>query len=373
MRCVQISASDNRMDCRDMFDDPINPLPRKCATCGFPDLDFIPQPYFLVRSRTMSPNELALGENGNFFVRDRIRRVLELLAPGQCIYYPTSFKGTSETSPWFLAVQSHQAVTAIVKPSIPRCEACCEPRFAHPGTHWCEFEDWTGNSDCEVLKSATWGSSERGWDLWICRELFLSIRMLHLFKKIKAKGFYEATCQKPVAPNKEESAWIKEKILLLEASGIPSHAAGTVSNQDAKWFQDYLKPHHREVQVDWDIKAIEKQFKTKLPKSYVDFVRSVGPMSFENVDEQEGFTATIRSPDELGVEGYADEFDDEESKAVNGLTFATTDHGDCFCFDVQKDKKEFAVVLYKHEENFFEPYAENFAACIKRFAVGTIR
>ena len=47
-----------------------------------------------------------------------------------------------------------------------------------------------------------------------------------------------------------------------------------------------------------------------------------------------------------------------------------TGHGDCFCLDVQKGKKEYPVFLYKHEMNFFEPYAENFAACIKRFAGG---
>jgi hypothetical protein len=62
------------MNCRDMFWDPINPLPRKCAKCGFPDLDFVPQPYFLVKSRAMSPNELALAEKGNFFGRSTRER-----------------------------------------------------------------------------------------------------------------------------------------------------------------------------------------------------------------------------------------------------------------------------------------------------------
>ena len=98
----------------------------------------------------------------------------------------------------------------------------------------------------------------------------------------------------------------------------------------------------------------------------------VGPTTFEDVDELEGFTATILGPSELGVECFVDEFEDEESRAVNGLTFATTGHGDCFCFDVQKGKKEYPVFLYKHEMNFFEPYAENFATCIKRFAGGNL-
>jgi hypothetical protein len=382
MRCVQITGSDDRMDCRDMFDDPINPLPRKCATCGFPDLDHVPQPYFLVRSRTLSPNELALAETGNFFLRERVRRVLDLLAPGQCTFFPTCYKGTSEKTPWLLAVPNHQVATARVHPSIPRCTACGEPRSAHPGSQWTEMlfgrpprdqprgEGWTDESERELLKSSTWGSSQRGWGQWIFRNLYLSVRLLHLLKKIKARGFYEATCQKPVAPDKDESAWIREKLQLLEASGIPFHAAGTLSADDAKWFRQFLKSHACQVESAWDIKAVEKRVQAKLPKSYIDFVHTVGQMSFENIDEQEGFTASILPPTELGKVRHADESEDEESRAVNALTFATTGHGDCFCFDVQKGKKEYAVVLFKHEGMFFEPYAENFAACIKRFAGG---
>jgi hypothetical protein len=370
------------MDCREMFSDPINPLPRRCARCGFPDLDHVPQPYFVVKSRTLSPNELALAENGNFFVRDRVRQVLDLLAPGQCTFFPTCYQRTSEKTPWLLAVPNVQIATAKVDSSIPRCVACGEPRSAHPGTQWSEVlfgdsprdqargDGWTAESDHELLKSSTWGSSERGWDKWISRDLYISVRLLHLLKKIKVKGFHEATCQKPVAPGKEESAWIKEKLQLLEANGVRLHAAGTLSDDDAKWFRQFVRTHTRPVESQWDIKAIEKRVKTKLPKTYVDFIKAVGPMSFKNIDEQEGFTASILPPTKLRVEAYADELEDEESRVVNGLTFATTGHGDSFCFDVQKGKREYAVYLFKHEYQLLEPYAENFAECVKRFAGG---
>jgi hypothetical protein len=385
MRCVEICGSDNRMDCREMFYDPINPLPRKCAKCGFPDLDHVPQPYYLVKSRTLSPNELALAENGNFFIRDRIRRVLDLVAPRQCSYFPTQFKGTSEETPWFLTVPNHQITTARVKKNIPRCESCGEPRSAHPGTQWSEIlfggprrgqpnvEGWTSDSDYEVLKSATWGSSERGWDQWISRDLFLSVRLLHLLKKIKAKGFYEATCEKPETPDKEETAWIAEQLRAFEKNGIPLNPEGSLSDEDAKWFRDYLKTHARKVRSKWDVKAVERRVKTKLPKSYLEFVSQVGSAAFENVDEQEGFTASILTPNQLSLEEFADELEDEESRAVNGLTFATTDHGDCFCFDVQKGRKEYSIFLYKHEYNCYEPYADNFVACIRRFTGGGSR
>lgn len=377
MRCVEVATSDDRMDCRSMFYEPINPLPAKCRECGFPDLDFVPQPYFLVKSRTMSSNELAGAENGNFFVRERVLQVLELLAPGECTFYPTCYRGTMEQTPWLLAVPNRQVVQAKVDPAIPRCASCGEPRSAHPGTQWSESlfgtqirgEGWIADSDHEILKSATWGSCESGWKAWVSREFFVSVRLLHLFKKIKAGGFHEATCHQPVKPNAEEAAWIQEKLQLLELNGIPSQAPGTISDDDAKWFRKYIKNHASDVHAWWDIKDVQRRLKTKLPKSYVDFVSKVGPVSFDNVDDEHGFRATILHPGEVAVEvGYEDGFEDEDSKAVNALMFATTDHGDCFCFDVQKGTKEFPVVLYKHEGNFFERYTDNFAACIRRFA-----
>ena len=376
MRCVRISASDNRMDCRDMLGAPVNPLPPKCTACGFPDLDHIPQPYFLIKSRAASPNELALAENGNFFVRDRIRRVLDLLFPGMCNYFRTCYGGTSQETPWLLAVPNHQLVTAQVKPSIPRCAKCGEPRSAHPGTQWSEWllpshprkDGWTCEIDTDLSKSATWGSCEEGWDQWISRDLFMSVRLLHLLKKIAAKGFSEATCQKSTPANREETAWINEKLQLLETAGVPFHAAGTLSAGDAKWLREYIKTHSGEVHADWDIQAAERRVKDKLPKSYVDFLRAVGPISFENVDGEEGFTASILPPDELRMEDDTEFVEDEESKEVTALTFAETGHGDCFCFDVQKGNKEYAVFLYKHEYGSLEPYAPNFAACIQRFA-----
>jgi hypothetical protein len=360
------------MDCRDMFYDPINPLPRKCAKCAFPDLNHVPQPYYLVKSRTMSPNEMAPAENGNFLVRLRVRRVLEYLAPDQCRFFPTSYKGTVSETPWFLAVPARQVVTATVKPSIPRCDACGEPRSAHPGTQYEQWL-WDNDSDHDLLKSATWGSSESGWDKWISRDLFMSVRLFRLLKEIKAKGLDEATCGTPVQPTREEAEWIEEKLPILKADGIPFHAVGTLSEEDATWLRKYIKTHSRPDVPTLDTKAAEKRLKLKLPKSYVEFIAKVGPATFENVDEQEGFTVQILTPDQFDARSYrvgALDGADEDTNAVDGVVFAGTEHGDCLCFDLDKSKKEFAVYLYKHEYNRLEPYADNFAACIKRLAGG---
>jgi len=256
MRCIELRGSDNRMDCRNMFYDPINSLPAKCHACGFPDLDHVPQPYYLVKSRTMSSNEMAPAENGNFFVRDRVRTVLDLLAPGECDFYPTCYKGTADQTPWHLAVPTHQVLTGKVDPSIARCDTCGEPRSAHPGT---QFSEWLRNddSDHDVIKSSTWGSSETGWSEWIDRDCFMSVRLFSSLKRIKAKGLVEAWCE-TTSPNKGERDWIGEQLELLKDRGIPLLAAGTVSAADAKWFRQYLKDHEAEQTPSGSVPLVVK-------------------------------------------------------------------------------------------------------------------
>ncbi len=374
MRCIEVSGSDDRMDCREMFYYPLNPLPRRCEACGFPDLDFVPQPYFLVKSRTMTPNETAMAEKGNFLVRDRVRRVLELLAPGQCRFYPTHFKGTMNETPWSLAVPVHQVVVANVNPSIPRCQVCGEPRSAHPGSQYSEWI-WGFNSEYDVLKSFTWGSADSGWDKWTIRYCYLSVRLFHLLKQIGAKGWYETTCGKPTLPDEIETKWIRESLALLKEQGIPLHALGTVPKEDAQWFRAYLKQHESKTKPDIDVKVLEQTLKFKLPKSYVEFITKVGPVAFFDIDNEEGFDAGILLPQEFDATSYRKGVlfsEDEETKLTDGVMFADTGVGDCFCFDVQKSRKEFQVFIYKHDYGAFELYAENFAACIKRFATSQI-
>jgi hypothetical protein len=369
------------MDCQDMFLRPINGLPAKCSKCGFPDLDFIPQSYFVVKSKSLAPNELAMAANGNFFVRARIREVLELIAPDQCSYFPTQFKGSTEATPWYLAVPKHQVATAKVKPSIRRCKSCGEPCSAHPGTQYSEwlfnpkadgrrYSGWTGESEFHILKSSTWASSDEGWDKWISRELFMSVRLLHLLRKINAKGFYEATCSKPTLPDKDESSWVGAQVERLKNHGIQLHPSGTLSDLDKKWFGDFLRTLPRTSKNQHEIKSVEKRLRLKLPKSYADFITKVGSRSFKRVDENHAMTVHVVAAEELDGKTYrrgALQSDDEETNAIDGLMFAWASDGDCFCFNIEKGRKEYEVFVFRHELNHFEPYAESFAACLKRF------
>ncbi len=61
---------------------------------------------------------------------------------------------------------------------------------------------------------------------------------------------------------------------------------------------------------------------------------------------------------------------DDEEEFFDGVAFASTDHGDELCFDFAGKSKgnDYEVHKYDHESDSFEPYARNFAECIKRFA-----
>jgi hypothetical protein len=88
IECVVMRGSDTRLDRTDMLE-PFNTPPRKCLKCGFPDLDFVPQLYRLIKSRLRSSQETAQGCFGNMLATDRVWKILEVVCPGQCKFYPT--------------------------------------------------------------------------------------------------------------------------------------------------------------------------------------------------------------------------------------------------------------------------------------------
>jgi hypothetical protein len=191
LRNIEMTGSDTRMDCGSAFFDWINPLPVACASCQFPDLNYVPQPYALIRSRARSSNEMSPAAYGNFFVRDRMRSVLQTVTPGACDFYPTVYRGTVEQTPWKLAVPRQTVETGRVRKSIARCPACKQPASAHPGTQY-ENWNWGWQSPYDIAKSSNWASSEHGWKLWLDVRLVFSVRLYALLKAIGADGVVEA-------------------------------------------------------------------------------------------------------------------------------------------------------------------------------------
>lgn len=379
--CVEIVGPDRRMDQKGNFDAPVNPLPVKCQQCKFVDLDFVHESYALYKGID-NPVEFAPAEVGNFLVRERVRGILEVVAPGQCSFHPTQDSKTKQPTPWLLAVPKEMHSTGIVKPSIKRCPECNEPSSAH-GTQY-EKRHQVSSSPFEVFKSLNWISiGEKAPDysqkyfrdcvdhrhaLALDRELYFSVRLEKLLKTLAIRGMCRSITFS-VKPTPEDLAWVQAKLRLVEGLSAQSSSA-EVSRGSEDWFNAYLKKCGKKKPKLFDFAAIERAHGFKLPPDYKEFVAKVGGKTFRNMDGEDGFNVRILLPEELDFQQFrntpskdAGSTDDDR---IDGVIFATTEHGDVLCFDVTKRNGEYAIYLYDHEMDDFEPFTTSFAACIKR-------
>lgn len=376
-RFVQLSLSDTRMDQKGAWfnGDSLNPLPARCLTCGFPDLDFVSQPYFILRAPSMTPAEIGASNYGYLLVKDRMKRIVEYLLPDQCRFFPTTYLKTTEVTPWWLMIPVHFCRTGVVHSKIKRCSICGEPASAHGS----EYE--TGNYyivespeklSGEIYKTTNWWSAEGrsgGPKSWIHRGTFVSLRFYRLLKELKVVSLYQDGGE--TKPNSDEMNWFKDQVRRLAEAGVPTLPPGVSDSESKKWFRRFLKQNAGVQTALSEVGELEKVHKIRFPKAYLEFIEKVGSKRFEDIDSEEGLSAEILLPGECDFERFRkgrQDFEDEESREVDGLVFALTDFGDCFCFDLKKDRKEPSVVVYRHEEESFEPYSENFIECLKRFA-----
>lgn len=86
----------------------------------------------------------------------------------------------------------------------------------------------------------------------------------------------------------------------------------------------------------------------------------MGPTSFKDINETEGFVANVLPPTKLDFRafrrGHVPELDDESAQ-VDGVMFTETEHGDCFVFDVSAKRDNYPVFWFDHESSSMEPFA----------------
>ena len=374
----EMCGSDTRMDNSGNWDDPLNPLPVHCKKCGFPKINLVPQPYFLLKSRSMNNNLLSQAELGNFFVKPKAKQIMERITPGQCRFFPTHYKGTDSETPWLLAVPVHFRKGCRVKSRIERCSACGEPASAHWGT---QFHDYGEDPRFDITKDEQWNSkgSDAGWkyrrkkgqtegptvEYLVDRNINFSNRLSHLFKKLKLSGLFPVGGYPTLT--RDEKNWVEEKLALVgNDAGLKSPES--IGPDEKKWFRKYLAQNSSKTRKP-QAKSIERKLGFQLPKSYVEFLSKVGPRSFHDVDGLPGFTVHILTPDQFDLKEYRKGRvgDDDESLDVDGIMFARTDHGDCYCFDLKPDRAEYEVFYFNHEMMCFEPYAATFVHCLRRW------
>jgi hypothetical protein len=249
--------------------------------------------------------------------------------------------------------------------------------------------------------------AERWTRRLVTRDVFFSMRMYQLLKKAKVKGqLVLSYSYKFVTPTEEDMAWADEKLQILAAEGLVEGGGGSAGKAGAakgvkaaasagksqsvkgagaktktkvpaaagagRWLKQYLaKNAPKKKPPRADFAAVEKKHKVSLPQAYKDFIAAVGARSFDDVMEVEGFKAKVLPPGKLGFRGYRRgkvKDLDEDSARIDGVQFADTDHGDVFVFDVSgHNGGDYPVYWYDHEQNSYEPFAPDFAACVRRF------
>ena len=332
----------------------------------------------------MTPAEIGGSNYGNLLVRDRLKSVIECVAPGQCRLYPTTYLGTNQTTPWSLLVPTDFCCTGKVIPKIARCSTCGEPFSAHPGTEYLDsrrshdwlypFIDPPDSMPSEFYLTSNWASAETpyGHKQWVHRDVYVSLRFGWLMRELKVTGVYLSYPN--TKPTAEEMGWVREQITRLKAAGIPLTAPGVLNGDTKKWFKTYLKENAGSGVDISNVRTLEKTHKLRFSKSYLEFAEKVGRARFQDAGSEAGMDVDVLPPQECDFATYRKgklEVEDEDSREVDGIMFASTECGDCFCFDYQKDKKESEVFVYRHEYNCFETYAANFVECLRKFIAGS--
>lgn len=226
----------------------------------------------------------------------------------------------------------------------------------------------------DVFKSGSWHTVKSTTRSTLSQALFFSVRLEQLFKRAKVKGqLVRSHSFRDVKLSEADDAWIARQLKLLMEQGLaeapkaPAKGSGAIKS----WFKRFLTKHTKKGLKRVDPRPVEKKQGLALPSSYKDFISKVGSLGFEDVMGIEGFTAQVLLPSKLDFKDYRSgripNLDEEQSK-IDGVAFATTDHGDAFVFDVASKNSDYPVFWHDHEQNTLEPFAANFAECIQRFA-----
>ncbi len=371
-RCVQMVGPDEQMDLRGGFGEPLNPLPTKCAHCRMLDLDSVTEPYLLGRGLE-KPVDLAPAEAGNCLVRPSVRTILEQVAPGECRFVKTVHFKTKEPTAWFLAVPQRMETTATPPANRERCPDCGEPWCFH---HYSESSDsWRSPSaPYEVFKSKNWGSPKAPFNSWtedrpeiFGRMLYFSTRLETLLKKLKIRGMVRSYDCKDL-PTAEDNIWVKQQLERLKGSSDIGNDAGQPA-PPSTWFTDYLTKHAKAKAKPFDFGSLEKREGVKLPASYQDFAVRIGQKKFKNLNGDEGHELVIVPPAKLDFDTFRnppEEGDDEAPKRA--IVFGETNSGDSLCFAISNKGADPEVFYHNHETDEFEPFAKNFAECIRQLA-----
>jgi hypothetical protein len=339
IRLSEITCSDKRMDIKDknqLLDTPTNRYEIHCEECNFPNIDKTPSPYFLTKGKNFSGIEISIADLGNLLISDRVKKVFEILIPEDCDYQETYIENTLIKTQWWLAIPRNKIQSGKTKNVIPVCSKCKEPLHAHPGS---QYEFWFTDleNDNDILKSSNWHSvDEKDWKIsWIGRDIFLSVRLIHLLKKIKAKGIYQVLGSKYKKLLPDEKKWIKESI---DKIGDLANLNPT-KEPTQKQIDRFLKLNGVTAINPEKVSTFEKRFKIKTNDT-LKYLSSINKSTKIKVLDNLDFEILNSNDWELL----------KDSKKL--IKFAENSFGDSLYFD-QKEK-HCAVYYFDHETMIYD-------------------
>jgi hypothetical protein len=315
-----------------------------------------------------APGDFSIGHDDRLLVKIQLRRVIELVAPECCIFYPTFAQRSGVQTPWFLGVPLHEGEPTIksFKKPLQYCAVCGEP-FARNVNLVAEW-----NPGCY---SAYDVSSPAEWQSWkrptgeMFRMPLISVRLIALLKRLGFRGI-DPSGPMP-ALNASETDWVTQNYEAVTAVGLVAEPAAALNLSERRWFTKWLKTSkNKPPQCELTLKELEQKHGIILPSEYHEFASASGEVRF-NKAEDDGLEIVLLAPTKADFTNWRrgkTEMDDPQSREVDGVMIADTNCGDVFCFDLAAKGQNPPVLRYNHELDCYEEYADNFVTCLRRFA-----
>lgn len=366
LRANEFYGPDQSLD--ETFDSkPLSPLQLRCKVCQFPEYLHAPEPYRVRKAAMNAAGDFTIGTHSWLLAKERLRTVIELVAPNCCSFHLTYAEKTGAQTPWHLGVPLHETESNLLsfKKELPVCKACGEPLERNVNL----VKEWTpllSKYDIAALKQ--WHSWSRPKEP-IHRQLVLSVRLIALLKKLGFKGVNPSDRLPKLDP--AEQAWLDEKLEAVVAAGLTDANGSKPADAAPDWYGRWLKAQKKKPPKGAPaLEELERKHQIKLPVEYHQFAAACGSATFDDVEES-GLEVTVLHPSKADFKEWrkgAMTFDDDpESAEVDGIMIAETNCGDAFCFDLAATKDSQPPVLrYNHELNCYEEYADNFVSFLRR-------
>ena len=329
------------MDCntiRYYYDTPINKYEVKCNSCKFPDINKIPEPYFMRKKFAYSNLEIFKANLGNLFLSDRIKKIFSVVFNEQLEYKPVYIENSTIKSKWWLGIIKNHVVSGEIKDEIPKCDKCFEPLHWHPGS---QSKYWLSELEScfDIVKSKNWHSIDnKDWKIsWITRDIFFSKRLIVLLKKLKAKGINETFKTIKQKATIEDKEWVRTVFeMLSEDLQFPNVTI-------------YEESKKKEIVKKITGTAILTKNKNQNTTIKIKFENEIIEL-FKQLDKP----LKLSNDTDFFIMKFEDweRNSDIENKRMNYINFASDSYGNYYSLD--GNNKNYPVFYYNHETMAFE-------------------